>query len=137
METRTQDEGDAIKRRRICNDCGRRFTTFERIEAVPLTVIKKDGTRTPFSKNKIFDSMLKACYKRPISASTIEDIASDIQRTLWNQDDIEVPSYQIGEAVMEKLKELDQVAYVRYASVYREFADLHTLMDEIKVLLRD
>lgn len=137
VETRTLDEGETIKRRRICKNCNRRFTTYERVESIPLTVIKKDGTRAPFSKNKLFDSMLKACYKRQISAATLDNIASDIQRSFWNKEEMEIPTYVIGEAVMEELKQLDQVAYVRYAAVYREFADLNSFIDEIKVLLKE
>lgn len=135
IETRAVDDGQAIKRRRYCNDCGRRYTTFERVETIPLIVRKKDGTKQAFNKEKIVQSMIKACYKRHITEDTIRELATDIEHALWERQEDECSSQVIGEKVMDVLKDIDKVGYVRYAAVYREFGDLNTFMDEIRMLL--
>lgn len=126
---------DKIRRRRECLECGKRFTTFEIVEHAPVVVIKKDKTREEFSREKLLGSMLKACSKRPVSVSVLESAAADIESTLLNDLEREVPSSRIGELAMEKLRDIDDVAYVRFASVYRQFKDINTFMDELKGLL--
>ena len=126
---------DRIKRRRECEKCGKRFTTFESVEHAPLVVVKKDHSREIFDREKILSSMLKACGKRPISYSVLEQAAADIENTLVSDLDKEVSSSRIGELVMDKLREIDDVAYVRYASVYRQFQDTESFMAELKTLL--
>jgi len=125
-----------IRRRRKCLGCERRFTTYEKIEESPLKVVKKDGTRVPFQREKIKAGLEKACYKRPISDETIETIISDIEANLYEQFDREVPSREIGEKVMESLRHLDHVAFVRFASVYREFKDVNDFVEELQPILR-
>ncbi|MBX3450718.1 MAG: transcriptional regulator NrdR [Planctomycetaceae bacterium] len=125
-----------IRRRRECLSCERRFTTYEKIEESPLKVIKKDGSRVPFDRTKIRSGLEKACYKRPISEETIERIICDIEADLYEQFDREVPSRQIGEMVMEALREIDQVAFVRFASVYREFKDIADFEEVLEPILR-
>lgn len=136
VDSRQNEDGTSIRRRRECMQCGKRFTTYETIESTPIMVIKKDGSRQAFDIDKVKRGIMKACEKRPISMSAIDKIVSDIQRTVLNTLDQEVPSSKIGEYVMEGLKAIDQVAYVRYASVHREFKDLNTLLDEIKTLVK-
>ena len=126
-----------IRRRRKCLSCERRFTTYEKIEESPLKVVKKDGTRVPFQREKIKAGLEKACYKRPISDEMIENIISDIEANLYEQFDREVPSREIGEKVMEALRDLDHVAFVRFASVYREFKDVNDFVEELQPILRD
>lgn len=126
---------DKIRRRRECLGCGKRFTTFEIVEHAPLIVIKKDKTRQEFNREKLLNSMVKACSKRPVSLSVLEKAASDIESTLLNELEREVPYSRIGELAMEKLRTIDDVAYVRFASVYRQFKDINTFMDELKGLL--
>ena len=126
---------DRIKRRRECEDCGRRFTTFEAVEHSPLVVVKKDRSREIFDREKILSSMLKACGKRPISYAVLEQAAADIENALVSDLDKEVSTSRIGEYVMDKLREIDDVAYVRYASVYRQFKDTESFMDELKNIL--
>lgn len=125
-----------VRRRRACSHCGRRYTTFERIEATPLRVVKKDGTRSPFDRRKLLNGMLRACEKRPVALSVLEDVANRIEAEIYRRHDREVPSGAIGELVMKALRELDQVAYVRFASVYREFKDARAFMDELKPMLK-
>ena len=135
IDSRPADEGSSIRRRRECLSCGKRFTTYETIEVLPMIVIKKNGNRQAFDRNKILSSMLKACEKRSVSLSLLEKAADDIEKELQNELGGEVTSKQIGELVMEKLKDLDEVAYVRFASVYRQFKDINTFMDELNKLL--
>ena len=135
VDSRPADEGASIRRRRECLECHKRFTTYETIESVPLVVIKKDGSRQAFDRNKLLGSMLKSCEKRSVSLDTLEGIVSEIEQSLQNEMEREIPSTQIGNMVMEKLKVVDEVAYVRFASVYRQFKDIHTFMTELGKLL--
>ena len=135
VDSRPSDEGASIRRRRECLECHKRFTTYETMESLPLVVIKKDGSRQTFDRDKLLGSMLKACEKRSVSLSLLEKAADDIEKELQNELGGEVTSKQIGELVMEKLKDLDEVAYVRFASVYRQFKDINTFMDELNKLL--
>jgi transcriptional repressor NrdR len=137
VDSRPSDEGASIRRRRECLECHRRFTTYETIESLPLVVIKKDGSRQSFDRKKILGSMLKACEKRSVPLSTLEQAAAGIEQSLQNEMDREIPTTQVGELVMEKLKNIDEVAYVRFASVYRQFKDIHTFMDELTKLLQE
>lgn len=126
----------AIRRRRECLSCGRRFTTYEKIEESPLKVVKKDGSRVPFDREKIRSGLEKACYKRPISDEQIEQVISEIEGRLYDSYEREVPSVEIGENICDALKELDQVAFVRFASVYREFKDVNDFVEELGPMLR-
>ena len=135
VDSRPANDGTSIRRRRECLKCHNRFTTYETIEVLPMIVIKKTGNRQAFDRNKILSSMLKACEKRSVSLSLLEKAADDIEKELQNELGGEVTSKQIGELVMEKLKDLDEVAYVRFASVYRQFKDINTFMDELNKLL--
>lgn len=136
INTRDVNNKSAIKRRRICINCGFRFTTYERYEKENLWVIKKDGSHEPFQREKILKGILKACEKRPIPMSIIQDTVSAIEREVQNKYEGEVPSREIGELVVSHLKKIDKVAYVRFASVYREFKDIKEFMDEIKPILK-
>ncbi len=124
LDSRSTDETNSIRRRRECLGCGKRFTTYETIETVPILVVKKDGSREPFSLDKIKNGMIKACEKRPVSAAQIEQMAEDIEKQIQNSLRQEVPSQEIGEMIMSKLKATDEIAYVRFASVYRQFKDV-------------
>ena len=135
VDSRSSKEGDSIRRRRECLKCGRRYTTYERIEEVAQMVIKKDGRREPFDRWKIKSGILKAVEKRPVGLEQVEALIDDVERSLYNSTEHEVSTEQIGTAVMERLKRLDEVAYVRFASVYRSFRDLNEFMDELKGLL--
>ena len=137
VDSRPSDEGASIRRRRECLACHKRFTTYETMESLPMVVSKKDGSRQTFDKNKLLGSMLKSCEKRSVSMSTLQAIADEIEQTLQNEIDREVSSARIGELVMEKLKEVDEVAYVRFASVYRQFKDINTFMEELNKLLHE
>lgn len=137
IDSRPTDEGERIRRRRECIKCAKRFTTYEIIESVPIIVVKKDKSRESFDRQKLFGGMIKACEKRPVSLETIENAVSDIETALQNSLDREVTSDHIGEMVMEKLKNIDEVAYVRFASVYRQFKDISTFMDELSKLLNE
>ena len=137
IDSRPTDEGERIRRRRECLKCQKRFTTYEIIESLPIIVIKKEKSREVFNRDKLINGMLKACEKRPVSINDIERAVDDIEVKLQNSLDREVTSDAIGELVMEKLKELDEVAYVRFASVYRQFKDLSTFMEELNKLLSD
>ena len=128
-------ENNSIRRRRQCENCGKRYTTYEKIETLPLVVIKKDQTREPYDRSKIEAGIIRSCHKRPVSMKQITDIVDEIENNIFNRDEKEVSSNEIGEMVMNKLKDFDSVAYVRFASVYREFKDVNTIMDEIKKLL--
>ena len=134
IDSRPTDEGERIRRRRECLKCAKRFTTYEMIESLPIIVIKKDGSRETFDRQKLLTGMLRACEKRPVSIETLDHAITDIETVIQNSLDREVSSDKIGELVMEKLKDIDEVAYVRFASVYREFKDLSTFMDELKKL---
>ena len=135
IDSRPTDEGERIRRRRECTRCGKRFTTYEVIETVPLIVVKKDSSREAFDRNKLFNGMLRACEKRPVSLAEIEQITANIERGLNNLMEKEVKSDFIGELVMDELKKIDEVAYVRFASVYRQFTDANTFIKEIEELL--
>ena len=135
VDSRPTDDGTAIRRRRECLNCGKRFTTYEKIEEIPIMVIKKDGRREPFDSGKILAGVRKACEKRPISAASMERLVDDVEREVFNSLAQEVSTDAIGEMVMRQLKVLDEVAYVRFASVYRQFKDISTFMDELKRLL--
>lgn len=137
IDSRPTDEGERIRRRRECIKCGKRFTTYEIIESVPLIVVKKDKSRETFDRAKLFNGILRACEKRPVPLSTIEDAVTDIELSLQNSLDREVTSDRIGELTMEKLKDIDEVAYVRFASVYRQFKDINTFIEEVSKLLND
>ena len=137
IDSRPTDEGERIRRRRECLKCQKRFTTYEIIESLPVIVIKKDKSREVFNRDKLISGMLRACEKRPVSINDIENAVDDIEAMLQNSLDREVTSTRIGELVMDKLKSLDEVAYVRFASVYRQFKDISTFMDELSKLLTD
>jgi len=132
VDSRPVEDTNSIRRRRLCDACGRRFTTYERVETIPLTVIKKDQNREQYSRKKIQDGVLRACYKRPISIEKIEEMLDSIEGEIFNEEEREISSTKIGEIVMAHLKKLDAVAYVRFASVYREFKDVSTFLDELK-----
>ena len=137
VDSRPSDEGASIRRRRECLECHKRFTTYETMESLPLVVIKKDGSRQTFDKDKLLGSMLKACEKRSVPMAKLEEIAGEIEQALQNDMEREVSSSVIGELVMEKLKDVDEVAYVRFASVYRQFKDINTFMRELNKLLNE
>ncbi|MHC4940589.1 MAG: transcriptional regulator NrdR [Planctomycetota bacterium] len=136
IDSRASADGFAIRRRRECIACGRRYTTYERIEESPIRVVKKDGAREPFERRKILSGLIKACEKRPVSFDVLDEITSRIEHQVTEQFDREVPSKFIGRLVMRELKKIDQVAYVRYASVYRDFKDVTEFMDEIRPMLK-
>ena len=136
IDSRPTDEGERIRRRRECLKCGKRFTTYEIIETVTVIVIKRDKSRQVFDRSKILSGLLRACEKRPVSIETLEKIVDEMEFTLQNSPDREVPSERIGELAMEKLKDIDEVAYVRFASVYRQFQDIQTFMDELKSMMK-
>ena len=133
--SRPVPDNNSLRRRRQCDECGKRFTTYEKIETIPLTVIKKDQSREEYDRAKIQDGVMRACYKRPISVEQIEKVIDDIETEIFNKEEREIPSTEIGEIVMNRLKDLDAVTYVRFASVYREFKDVNTFMDELKKIL--
>lgn len=137
IDTRPTDEGQAIRRRRECIKCGKRFTTYEKIEEIPIVVVKKDGNRQTYDRNKLLNGILRACEKRPVSLDTIEDVVDDIEKNLYNSMEKEITTVNIGEMVMNALKDIDEVAYVRFASVYRQFKDVNSFMDELKELLNE
>ena len=135
IDSRPADDNTSIRRRRICDSCKKRFTTHETVEAIPLIVTKKDNTREPYSRAKIETSVLRACHKRPVSAEQIAQVVDAVEAEVFNMGEKEIPSKAIGELVIGHIKDLDQVAYVRFASVYREFKDVHTFMDELKAIM--
>jgi transcriptional repressor NrdR len=137
VDSRPTDEGLSIRRRRECIQCGKRFTTYEKIEHLPVFVVKKDGRRESFNSEKIMNGLLKACEKRPVSVKDLELLVQDIEKQVFNSLEQEVTSQQIGQIVMERLKKLDEVAYVRFASVYRQFKDINTFMEELNKLLME
>lgn len=135
VDSRSTEDHSAIRRRRECLKCGKRYTTYEKIEDIPILVVKKDSTRENFNKEKIVNGLIIACQKRPVSRKQIEDIADDIEKNISNRMLPEIASNQIGEMVMERLKDIDEVSYVRFASVYRQFKDINTFLEEIKNLM--
>ena len=136
VDSRPADDNTAIRRRRMCDACGKRFTTYEKVETIPLIVIKKDQNREQFDRSKIEAGVLRACHKRPVSAEQIHRLVDDVETEVFNLEEREIPSSVIGEIVMDKLKDQEAVAYVRFASVYREFKDVNTFMDELKKILK-
>ena len=137
IDSRPTDEWSSIRRRRECSKCLRRFTTYEKVESLPLMVIKKDKSREPFDREKVLNGLLRACEKRPVSVDDLEKVVDEIESQLYNSLVREVTSQSIGEMVMSRLKNLDEVAYVRFASVYRQFKDINTFMDELHKLLEE
>ncbi len=135
IDSRPADDNNSIRRRRLCDECKKRFTTYEKVETIPLIVMKKDSTREQYNRAKIEAGVLRACYKRPISVEQINRLIDDVETEIFNLEAKEIPSTVIGEAVMDKLKDLEAVAYVRFASVYREFKDVNTFMNELKKIL--
>ena len=136
VDSRPVDDNTAIRRRRMCDACGKRFTTYEKVETIPLIVIKKDQNREQFDRSKIEAGVLRASHKRPVSAEQIHKLVDEVETEIFNLEEREIPSSVIGEIVMDKLKDLEAVAYVRFASVYREFKDVNTFMDELKKILK-
>ena len=137
IDSRPAEDNNSIRRRRVCDECGKRFTTYEKIETIPLIIIKKDNNREAYDRAKIEAGVLRACHKRPVSAQQITTLVDEVENEIFNREEREIPSGTIGELVMNKLKDLDTVAYVRFASVYREFKDVNTFMDELKSVLND
>ncbi|MBR4514884.1 MAG: transcriptional repressor NrdR [Lachnospiraceae bacterium] len=135
IDSRPADDNEAIRRRRQCDECGKRFTTYEKVETIPLIVIKKDKNRESYDRSKIESGVVKSCHKRPVSVNQIEACVDEIENRIFNLELKEIDSSKIGEIVMDEIVKLDQVAYVRFASVYREFKDVNTFMEELKKLL--
>lgn len=135
VDSRPVDDNTAIRRRRMCDTCGKRFTSYEKVELSPLMVVKKDQTREQYNRNKIEDGVIRACHKRPVSAQQIKDLVDSVETEIYNKGEREIPTSEIGEMVMKRIKNLDAVAYVRFASVYREFKDVETFMDEIRKMM--
>ncbi len=136
IDSRPADENSSIRRRRVCDPCQKRFTTYERVEAIPMVVIKKDQTREPYDRTKIESGVFRSCHKRPISVPQMNKLVDQVEANIFKQEAREIPSSYIGELVMRYLKELDGVAYVRFASIYREFKDVKTFMEEIEKFLQ-
>jgi transcriptional repressor NrdR len=132
IDSRPVDDNNSIRRRRMCDECEKRFTTYEKIETIPLIVIKKDNNREQYDRSKVEAGVLRACHKRPISIDAINNLVDDVETEVFNREEKEISSSVIGEIVMDKLKDLEAVAYVRFASVYREFKDINTFMNELK-----
>ena len=135
IDSRPAEDNNSIRRRRVCDECGKRFTTYEKIETIPLIIIKKDNNREAYDRSKIEGGLIRACHKRPVSAQQITILADEVENEIFNMAEKEISSRIIGELLMNKLKDLDAVAYVRFASVYREFKDINTFMDELKKVL--
>lgn len=135
IDSRPADDNNSIRRRRLCDDCGKRFTTYEKVETIPLIVIKKDNNREQYDRTKVEAGILRACHKRPVPANMINQMVDTVEVDIFNREEKEISSSEIGEIVMNRLQELDPVAYVRFASVYREFKDVNTFMDELKKML--
>ena len=135
IDSRPADDNSSIRRRRVCDECDKRFTTYEKVETIPLIIIKKDDNRETYDRSKIEAGVLRACHKRPISANQINQLVDEVETEIFNREEKEIPSQVIGELVMNKLKDLEAVAYVRFASVYREFKDINTFMEELKNVL--
>ena len=135
IDSRPADDNSSIRRRRLCDECGKRFTTYEKVETIPLIIIKKDNNREQYDRSKIEAGVLRACHKRPISVNEVNQLVDEVETEIFNREEKEIPSTAIGEIVMDKIKNLDSVAYVRFASVYREFKDVNTFMSELKKML--
>lgn len=135
IDSRPADDNSSIRRRRLCDACGKRFTTYEKVETIPLIIIKKDNNREQYDRSKIEAGVLRACHKRPISVNEVNQLVDEVETDIFNREEKEIPSTAIGEIVMDKIKNLDSVAYVRFASVYREFKDVNTFMSELKKML--
>ena len=135
IDSRPAEENNSIRRRRVCDECDKRFTTYEKVETIPLIIIKKDNNREAYDRSKIEAGVLRACHKRPISANQINHLVDEVETEIFNMEEKEISSQVIGELVMNKLKDLEAVAYVRFASVYREFKDINTFMDELKKVM--
>ena len=135
IDSRPAEDGHAIRRRRVCGKCDSRFTTYEKVDTIPLIIIKKDDNRETYDRSKIEAGVLRACHKRPISANQIKQLVDEVETEIFSKEEKEISSRVIGELVMNKLKDLEAVAYVRFASVYREFKDINTFMDELKKVL--
>ncbi len=136
IDSRPADDNNSIRRRRSCDECGKRFTTYEKVETIPLIVIKKDNNREQYDRSKIEAGVLRACHKRPIPVKEINELIDAVETEVFSREEKEIPSTLIGEIVMDRLKDLEAVAYVRFASVYREFKDVNTFMDELKKMLK-
>lgn len=136
IDSRPAEENNSIRRRRVCDECDKRFTTYEKVETIPLIIIKKDNNREAYDRSKIEAGVLRACHKRPVSANQINHLVDEVEKEIFDMEEKEIPSRVIGEIVMNKLKDLEAVAYVRFASVYREFKDINTFMDELKKVLK-
>lgn len=137
IDTRSHDDNRIIKRRRLCEKCGKRFNTYEKVDTIPVTVVKRNGTREIFDKNKLLNGIIKSCNKRPVTISQMEGIADEIENIVSSGPSREIESIELGNLVMERLKEIDEVAYVRFASVYRQFKDINTFMDELAKLINE
>lgn len=137
VDSRPTDEGQAIRRRRECIICSKRFTTYEKVEEIPLIVVKKSGNREPYNRNKILNGVIRSCEKRPVSLQEIEELVDEIEMHLYNLMEKEITTQYIGNLVIDRIRELDEIAYVRFASVYREFKDINTFMEEVKKILGD
>jgi len=137
IDSRPSEENNAIRRRRQCEECEKRFTTYETVESMPLIIVKKDETRESYDRQKLLSGLVRSCHKRPVSMKAIDELADEIENQLYNAMKKEVNSFMIGEMVMERLKDLDEVAYVRFASIYREFRDINTFMSELKKILEE
>ena len=137
IDSRPAEDNNSIRRRRVCDECGKRFTTYEKIETIPLIIIKKDNNREAYDRAKIEAGVLRACHKRPVSATQITSLVDSVENEIFSMEDKEIPSQVIGELLMNKLKDLDPGAYVRFASVYREFKDVNTFVDELKNILKE
>ena len=137
IDSRPADENSSIRRRRECLSCGKRFTTYETVESLPMVVVKKDGSRQSFDRRKVLGGMIRACEKRPVPLAELEKIAEEIEQDLQNSMEREISTEAIGEKVMERLRNVDQVAYVRFASVYRQFKDINTFMEELNSLIKE
>ncbi len=135
IDSRPAEENNSIRRRRMCDECGKRFTTYEKVETIPVIIIKKDNNRETYDRSKIEAGVLRACHKRPVRASAITQLVDEVETEIFNLEEKEVPSQVVGELVMNKLKSLEAVAYVRFASVYREFRDVNTFLEELKKVL--
>ncbi len=135
LDSRSTENGVSIRRRRECLSCGKRFTSYEKVEEMPIMVIKKDGSRQSFNRNKVINGLLRACEKRPVSMDTIDNIVYELETSIYNSLEREITSVEIGEKVLQKLKKIDDVAFIRFASVYRDFKDIKTFSDEIKKLM--
>ncbi len=137
IDSRPAEENNSIRRRRVCDECDKRFTTYEKVETIPLIIIKKDDNRETYDRSKIEAGVMRACHKRPISANQINRLVEEVETEIFNMEEKEISSQVVGEIVMNKLKNLEAVAYVRFASVYREFKDINTFMDELKKVLEN